>query len=404
MALYGDWVEHARQFAREDIRQRMPERHHFHNIDHVEQVVAALSQLAGAAGLEERERTVLLLAGWFHDLGYADGGAGHEERGAALARRELGRLGVPDDLIGEVEACIMATRMPQKPEGRLQSLMADADLSHLGTPEYWMFIGKLRQELREVHGKVMDEPEWLRFEIDFLGKHEYHTPEARILFGKRKKKHLRKLQEMLSELEGGPPAAGTASKKKRPEDTDAFPLAGQKFGRGVETMFRSAYRTHINLSAIADNKANIMLSINAIIISITLSTLVPRFAENSRLILPTVLLLLVCLAAIIFATLSTMPKVTKGSVSRESIQRKEANLIFFGNFFNMGLADYQWGMHQLITDKRYIYDTMTRDLYFLGIVLAKKYAMLRWCYLIFMWGLIASVLAFALTFIGGEPG
>ena len=41
-----------------------------------------------------------------------------------------------------------------------------------------------------------------------------------------------------------------------------------KLGRGVETMYRTAYRTHVNLSSIADNKANIMLSINAIIISV----------------------------------------------------------------------------------------------------------------------------------------
>jgi len=430
MSLYTDWVEHARRFAREDIRQRMPAGHYFHNIDHVEQVVSALHQLAGAAGLEERESTILQLAGWFHDLGYADGAAGHEERGAALARQVLGPLGVSEEMLDQIEACILATRMPQQPKSRLQALMADADLSHLGTAEYWSFIGKLRQELKEVQGREMDDPAWLRFEIGFLEQHEYHTAEARVLFGKRKKKHIRKLKEMLSEAEDGPgqggnPAGGVAAdvpaasglpstgKKKKddrpgespaPEEApDPFHLAGQKFGRGVETMFRSAYRTHINLSSIADNKANIMLSINAIIISITVSTLVPRFGENPRLILPTILLLAVCLTAIIFATLSTMPKVTKGTVTRESIEKREANLIFFGNFFRMRLPDYQWGMHRLITDKRYIYDTMTRDIYFLGIVLARKYAMLRYCYLVFMWGLIAVVLAFALSFVGGEP-
>lgn len=395
MSSYAQWIEQARQFARADVESRMPSRHYFHHIAHIEQVAQAAGQLAGAAGLEERERCVLLISAWFHDLGYADGPAGHERRSADIARRELAPLGVPEEMLADIEGCIMATRMPHAPQSRLQSLMADADLSHLGTSEYWTFIGKLRQELKEVHNKPMDDEAWLRFEIAFMEQHAYLTPEAQALYGNAKKKHLRKLHQLLALQH---PATGEAPKDTNPKEEDP------KTGRGVETLFRSAYRTHINLSAIADNKANIMLSINAIVISITVSTLVPRFAENRSLILPTILLLIVCLAAIVFATLATMPKVTQGMVTRDAIRRKEANLIFFGNFFNMKLDDYQWGMNRLIADKNFIYDTMTRDLYFLGIVLARKYALLRWCYLVFMWGLIASVTAFALVFATNHGG
>ncbi len=387
------WIARAREFARQDIRQRMPEHHYFHHLEHVEQVAEAAGQLAGAAGLDARESAILEIAAWFHDLGYANGAAGHEERSAALARSVMEPLGIGEDMLTRIENCILATRMPQRPADRLEALMADADLSHLGTPGYWNFIGKLRQELREVHGKTMNDEEWLRFEVDFMENHAYHTPEAQALYGRQKRKHLKKLQTMLALHQPG---------NLQAEEEETL-LDGQKLGRGVETMFRSAYRTHINLSSIADNKANIMLSINAIIISITVSTLVPRFGEHPALILPTILLLIVCLGAIVFATLSTMPKVTTGTVTRDAVRKREANLIFFGNFFNMPLEDYQWGMNELIGDKRFIYNTMTRDLYFLGKVLARKYALLRWCYLVFMWGLIASVAAFALTFLTGEP-
>jgi len=44
-------------------------------------------------------------------------------------------------------------------------------------------------------------------------------------------------------------------------------------GRGVETMYRSAYRNHINLSSIADNKANMMISINTIIMSLIIAVI-----------------------------------------------------------------------------------------------------------------------------------
>lgn len=393
MEHYTQWTAQAREFALRTMEETFAPVYHFHNAAHVEQVVRALHLLAETAGLEARDHTVLILAGWFHDLGYADGPQGHEERGAELARVKLAEWGAPADLADAVAACILATRMPHRPSGRLEELMADADLSHLGMPEYWSFISRLRQELREAAGRSMDEAEWLDFEIAFLAGHSYHSPEARILFDRSKARHLKKLRRMRELYEPG--GAQAQASKKAEEDED-------KRGRGVETMFRSAYRTHINLSSIADNKANIMLSVNAIIISIAAGTLLPRTAEHAALLLPSILLLLVCLTAMVFATLATMPKVTEGRVTRESIQRKEANLIFFGNFYRMSLADYQWGMGQLIGDERFIYDTMTRDLYFLGIVLAKKYALLRRCYLVFMWGLILTVAAFALAILAPE--
>ena len=85
---------------------------------------------------------------------------------------------------------------------------------------------------------------------------------------------------------------GKGKKEVEVYDSEAE-LKELKLGRGVETMYRSTYRTHINLSSIADNKANIMLSINAIIVSITVSTLVPNFSDNPKLIIPTLILLFV---------------------------------------------------------------------------------------------------------------
>jgi len=142
-----------------------------------------------------------------------------------------------------------------------------------------------------------------------------------------------------------------------------------------------------------------MLSINAIIVSITLSTLVPKFDDIPNLVIPTVVLLLVCLIAIIFATLSTRPKITEGRFTRKNIEERNANLLFFGNFYNMSLDDYNWGMLEMIKDEDFLYSSMTRDLYYLGIVLAKKYRYLSYCYTVFMYGLIISVITFAIVFI-----
>ena len=74
------------------------------------------------------------------------------------------------------------------------------------------------------------------------------------------------------------------------------------------------------------------------------------------------------------------------------------------DFHKMKLPDYEWAMRELISDKGYVYSTLTKDLYFLGVVLDRKYKLLRWTYTIFMVGMILSVVAFfiALKFYGPD--
>ena len=65
----------------------------------------------------------------------------------------------------------------------------------------------------------------------------------------------------------------------------------------------------------------------------------------------------------------------------------------------MGLQDYSWAMEEMLGDRDYLYSSVVKDNYFLGLVLAKKYRYLRIAYNIFMWGLIVSILAFAVIFV-----
>ena len=176
-------------------------------------------------------------------------------------------------------------------------------------------------------------------------------------------------------------------------------IKSARFGRGVETMYRTTYRTHTNLSAMADSKANLMLSVNAIVITLLVSNLLPKLQDGAswKVIVPTILLTATCLGSMVFATLATRPKITEGTVTREAIKQRKANLLFFGNFYNMKLEDFQWGVNEMLTDPEFLYTSMSRDLYFLGIVLAKKYKYLSACYNIFMYGLIISMAAFAVA-------
>ncbi len=404
-------LESVEDYTRKFFEQHISNKYAYHNLQHTINVVNAVKEICALEKVTAENRELLEIAAWFHDTGYNQGAEGHEQRSAEYATELLKANDYPIAAITTIQNCILATKYPQAPKTLFEKILCDADLSHLGKDNYWTRCGKIREELVLVKELVMNEQEWIDFELEFMQNHQFQTTVGQALFEKNKQKHIKQLvkqkarlnRESLSEAE-----KALISKKKNKKDKKkkkAKKGGGKKeitqirLGRGVETMYRTTYRTHVNLSSIADNKANIMLSINAIIVSISVSTLVPNFGDNPKLIIPTLLLLFVCLASIVFATLSTMPKVTEGVFTREDIRQKKSNLLFFGNFYNMKMDDFHWGMMEMIKDSDFLYSSMTRDLYFLGKVLAKKYNYLRTCYRIFMYGLIISVIVFAYAFI-----
>lgn len=211
-----------------------------------------------------------------------------------------------------------------------------------------------------------------------------------------KSKNLSKLLKTQKELEG--------NSMKFSQKQEAISLKKNKGDvpeRGIETMFRVALRNHITLSDIADTKANILLSVNAIIVSMSFSTLIPKLdnPSNNYLIIPSVIFILFTVASMILSIMATRPNVTQGKFTKEDVGNKKVNLLFFGNFHQMKLEDFEWGISEMMQDRDYLYGSLTKDLYFLGLVLNRKYRLLRTTYTVFMIGILTSVIAFSLSFI-----
>ena len=190
-------------------------------------------------------------------------------------------------------------------------------------------------------------------------------------------------------------------KDKKPKTRDeeaekALKKLGSK--RGVETMFRTSYRTNMDLSSLADAKANIMISINGLIVSILLASIAPGIDTNPWLLVPTTLLLVGCVTSLVFAILAARPRVQSNMVSLDDVKNKAANLLFFGNFAHLSRDEFITGMEDIIIDGGAIYHNMMMDIYGLGIVLQKKYRLLRIAYTTFMLGLVIGVAAFIITF------
>jgi hypothetical protein len=168
----------------------------------------------------------------------------------------------------------------------------------------------------------------------------------------------------------------------------------KKSERGIETMFRVTSTNHLELSSMADSKANIMISVNSIIISIVITVLIRKLEEYPNYMIPTIMMIITCLTAMVLAILATRPKITGGAVTNKDIANKQGNLLYFGNFHGMSLSEYKAGVHTMMNDGDYLYDSMITDIYNLGSVLSKKYSLLRNSYNIFMFGFVVSVISF----------
>ncbi len=376
----------------------------YHDLSHTHEVVQAAEQIAAHYQLKDDDQVVVFTAAWFHDVGYLLGPPErHEQIGADKAAEFLQAQRINGEIIEKVRGCILATRLPQSPHDLLEEIICDADLFHLGTENFSEKNKLMRKEKEMLLGAEIGGSLWRAGAIKLLESHHYFTDYVKTLLKKGKednlaelrKKQEKKLQESGKEIKGAATknngVGGTKEEEKEIYKEEKKPT------RGIETMFRLTSANHLDLSAMADSKANIMISVNSIIVSVLVSVLLRHLEDFPNLVLPFIIFLTVNVNTIIFAVLATRPNVTKGTFSREDIQQKKANLLFFGNFHRMKLGDYEWGMKELMKDREFLYSSMIRDIYFLGVVLGKKYRLLRISYNIFMFGFVIAVLSFAVA-------
>ena len=368
----------------------------YHNFMHTVKVVEAIKTLSAEEQISTDLQEKLLIAGWFHDTGYTKTVQGHENESANIAKQYLSEHNFDENYINEVQDYILITTLNIVPKNIGEAIVKDADNYHLGQTEYPKISELLRDEIAKICHKEFSDYEWhIENRNFFLNVHHFYTDAAKKHWQKGKEENLIYTQNKIKEIEliGDIPNKYEIKKKKNDKI--------QQPERGVDTLFRVTLNNHTRLSDIADSKANILLSVNAIVISIALSTLVPKLGspKNEYLLLPSIVMLLSSVVSIIFAILATKPNVTYESFNEEDLKNKKVNLLFFGNFYQMSLDAYEEAMQELMKDRDYLYNSMTRDLYYLGKVLERKYRLLSITYTIFMIGTILSVLTFAYAMI-----
>jgi predicted metal-dependent HD superfamily phosphohydrolase len=393
-----DVVEKAENYVFHLFKDKLSPNYIYHNFNHTLRVVTNAAHISKKEDVSKEEREMLVLAAWFHDLGYIDGPEKHEQRSAVMAQDFLIENGYNSANAATVAQLIRATELTADPKNHLEKIIKDADCAHFADDNYIQLSELLREEWKLNQQKVFTDVEWARGNRKMLlHYHRFFTDYAKEKLQPQKEANIAALQKLINDLEDG--KENTEKKKKKKDKEEE--LKSEKPDRGVDTMFRVTLSNHTRLSDIADSKANILLSVNAIIISIALSSLIPKLdaPANSHLIIPTFIMMLFSTTSIVFAILSTRPKVTTGVFTRKDIEDRKVNLLFFGNFYKMPHAEYEWAVNEMMKDKAYLYNSMIKDLYFLGLVLHRKYSLLRITYNIFMIGIIASVASFVYAFV-----
>lgn len=379
----------------------------YHNHTHITEMLDDIKKIATWYKLDERSYFIVCAATWFHDTGYFHPDfENHENKSAELAGTFLESIGVDTETVNDVKNCILSTRMPQKPVSLVEKIVCDADLFNLGTPAFKEHNSRLKKENENLTGTKINGREWRARSIEFLESHQYHTDYCRSTLDETKALNLRRLKhKQLEKLSGSSDAVtgnssatdpgklmhGTTDEKnrKKPKRPD----------RGIETMFRVSFGSHQKLSALADNKAHIMISVNSIIISVVIGLVLHNFTANIYFIIPTVILLLVNVVTIIFAVLATRPKIHPGFFTKEQVEQKTVNLLFYGSFYKMKYKDYEKAMWSMMEDDEFLYGTMIKDIYWQGRVMGRKFRLLHTSYNIFMYGIAAAVIAYAVSAI-----
>lgn len=387
-------VQNAEKEATRLLKNRLPVEFVYHNINHTNRVVDAAREIIDHSTLTDDEIEVLMISTWFHDVGYIDGCDDHETRSKEYASKFLKDKGVDDERIEKVKDCIDATRVEQEPDNLMEKVIKDADSAHLASDDFEATSELLRQEWKLMDIKDHDPDEWIDVNIQMLSNiHRYYTSYAKENWQPKK-------QENLSELLKKKKKQEKKLEKEKQKARYKADFKNDNPERSIQTLFRTTLRNHIKLSDIADTKANILLSVNAIIISLALSNIIPKLdnPSNQHLMVPSLVLVIFSVVSIIMSIMSTRPQLTQGKFTKEQVRKREVNILFFGNFHKMSFENYKWGIDQIMGDKDYVYEALTRDLHSLGIVLARKYKLLRLTYTVFVIGILISVVSFLFAF------
>ena len=168
-------LEIVREFARPWLLQNLPDGLYYHNLRHTIDVVESALHIAATEAITNPHDLCLLeTAAWLHDTGFAYTYTGHEAESCRLAKSWLPNWGAAATEVEMVCELILATRIPQRPQTKLQEILCDADLDYLGRSDFETIANGLYKEWLAV-GFVQSESDFQLKQLNFIKQQQYFT-------------------------------------------------------------------------------------------------------------------------------------------------------------------------------------------------------------------------------------
>jgi uncharacterized protein len=175
----------------------LPQHLSYHNIDHTIDVMQAAESIADKEGIDEDGKRLLHTAALLHDIGFLFGRDGHEAASCIIAREYLPVYQYEPEEVETICSLIMATRVPQSPQNKLEEILCDADLDYLGRDDFFILGQRLFNEL-QAEGIVKNEDGWNRQQADFMEEHKYFTNTSIMLRQGRREQHIKIIKSKIS--------------------------------------------------------------------------------------------------------------------------------------------------------------------------------------------------------------
>jgi len=395
MTTLSDLLKAAEVYVFDLLKDKLPNELVYHNFNHTKDTVDACEEMANHYQLNDIEKEDLMLAAWFHDTGYTVKYKDHEEESVKIAETFL-RSKLDEKRLSSITEMIKSTHVNVPMNNLKEEILHDADCINMGKKQFCKNAELLRVEWEQSLKQNYTDLQWAEGQLHFLINKKFKTAYASQTYGDGKEKNLKKQRKQIEKLKN--------DQFKLHLKEKGIEVKSKKEGRGIETLYRSVYDYHINLSSIADNKANIMISINTIIVSLIITLFGSGYTftgdgtfASVRFIFPMAFLVISSLLSVVFAILSARPNIT--SKEKFELDNKNSSILFFGNFAQIQINEFVSHIKELKKEKEELYDSMTVDIYHLGVVLVRKYKLLTTSYNIFMGGLVVCAVGFLLIML-----
>ncbi len=385
----------------------------YHDIAYVHRVIAAINEIGSAEEISQEELDLLIATGWLINLGFTNseiltGLSGMEDLFARSYRKsaEMSQEFLAGEHMADVDQERIYTLMKEVSPGnevtsQLGKILSDAITTDWGRAKSKGKIKNLYEEFLLTGAISYGKSTWYDAVLGYLRGHKFLTDYGRNELEKGKLQLIAKIEKDKKSLDK---TSNTLIKKELNLTDDELKKLKKSLSsvkgrddRGIQTLFRTTSRNHYTLNQMVDRKASIMISINAILLSLIISRTIGQIDTFCIHNSPILIMLLTSIMSMVFAVSAITPFKTQGTFTEAEIREKKGNLLYYGNFHNMDLRDFEWGMHEMLSDGNFLYSTMVRDLYFLGKTLHKKSRMIRLSLGLFILGLVLSTTLFVLV-------